>query len=111
MDIFKETQTFTFLNDDDDNSNSKTLHTFLGETTTLEKKRNDPSFKKFDDESDYEDFGSDDEKHTKMDTEIEKSARSTDELFFFTEDDPRLRSGSDGKETFYIMHYRLILKI
>ena len=64
------------------------------------KKKHEPSFRKFDDESDNEDF-SDEEKHSKMDTEIgNSSARSNDELFFFTEDDPRLRSGAAGKETF-----------
>ena len=74
------------------------MHTFLGDATTLEVKRHDTSRQKFDDESGDEELP-DEENHAKMDESIEKSGQNVDTLFFFSEDDPRLKSSSVGKET------------
>jgi len=87
-----DTQTFGFLNDDE-SSNTATMHTFLGEETTITKKTIDASFHPFDDESDDEELP--EENQAQMDTlDIDKISQSIDELFFFTEDDPRLRSNA-----------------
>ena len=80
------------------------MHTFLGEETTITKKTIDASFHPFDDESDDEELP--EENQAQMDTlDIDKISQSIDELFFFTEDDPRLRSNAVGKRNYFQLYY------
>ena len=93
--FLQDTKTFSFLNDDG-SSNAETMRTFLGEATTLGKKTTDASFHTFDDESDDEELL--EETQAKLDSSgVDNSSQSVDELFFFTDDDPRLRSNAVGK--------------